>query len=1037
MEFNANGDRDDEENYLNQTNSTNESTNSPNVNQSSLHLTETCPKQVGRPKGGKKRGRKKKKPEAVNYQPLGKKNSVHARLPSRRNVGPPSRYNDYKMEHQSVERVPNIETVMSTNISNLVHSAFYNDQWVDTETFTLQRNAYTDCTNVRLSDSNNIIEENNHPEVNSHEFQTKDEDIYLEPEQMTMELEPEEFEVALSPEQDLMSDSKDESESEGDLQRPSSPLTPLPVSPIAHLSSKSFGLSTPQSNNKNTPNKEVPLVRIHSDHWKESFDNHKISKFGKSIITKKTRPPKPICFLCASAGVNYVIADGVPSMVYCSICLQSYHSYCLPDNPAQKKKMKTAQWTCQNCVSCDCCGGPTDPGRPQISCTSCWKMIHKDCFGNEDVTSPWKCHNCIRCVKCGTDTPGLTPNSKWKKNNTLCEKCYYFEERGKFCPICETNSNVEKMIQCTSCHSWNHTQCEKISDEMLLEHICCPVSYQCVNCDSRCIMFGSELKQKREMMKDSNLFSAALKLDSFQNERPHWWKTLKLRIVSKIQKFISDFQYHPEIYEIFKDKIKDCIDGCRYERLYRLINLFRKNGILSLKSTNFTVNKLINKIPDPNIRKTVYKIYHKMAPTHFKWFHFTENRLYTLEEIQKIDSLKQTPPVNFHDYTKTYSFNKSLIRKRLSFIEETSSDLRKCILCSEYGDLHPTREGRLLYTTQDDWIHVNCARWSAEVQETKRGILYKVDKASSRGRMLRCDYCGCSGATVGCHTPDCNCTYHFMCARQVGCQFQFNRKVFCSKHRAYADQHQVMKREDFAVQKRILVDTSNKRIGKNWQDFISSADVSILTGTVVVHALGLLTTLAVGRNYLIPKSYSASRWYWSPVEPGLKVRYLSRTYKQAVRLTKQQIHDLNGINVTMRYDDVIVARVPEVCKKKPVKVCPLDKIFVTMATDIKSPKLLKEGLEAAIRRLFDDLQVAMDTEKVPDDAREDIRQQLWSRLQPFYEKAEQLEQDSNGADVIGPESHLLSNVVIVINLLLCRFPDVFISILQKATNFKG
>ena len=54
--------------------------------------------------------------------------------------------------------------------------------------------------------------------------------------------------------------------------------------------------------------------------------------------------------------------------------------------------------------------------------------------------------------------------------------------------------------------------------------------------------------------------------------------------------------------------------------------------------------------------------------------------------------------------------------------------------------------------------------------------------------------------------------------------------------------------------------------------------------------------------------YSASRWYWSPVEPGLKVRYLSRTYKQAVRLTKQQIHDLNGINVTMRYDDVIVAR---------------------------------------------------------------------------------------------------------------------------------
>ena len=45
-------------------------------------------------------------------------------------------------------------------------------------------------------------------------------------------------------------------------------------------------------------------------------------------------------------------------------------------------------------------------------------------------------------------------------------------------------------------------------------------------------------------------------------------------------------------------------------------------------------------------------------------------------------------------------------------------------------------EGRLLYCGQDDWVHVNCALWSAEVYEDTDGSLQNLKEAYSRGKML-------------------------------------------------------------------------------------------------------------------------------------------------------------------------------------------------------------------------------------------------------------------------------------------------------------
>lgn len=112
-------------------------------------------------------------------------------------------------------------------------------------------------------------------------------------------------------------------------------------------------------------------------------------------------------------------------------------------------------------------------------------------------------------------------------------------------------------------------------------------------------------------------------------------------------------------------------------------------------------------------------------------------------------------------------------------------DPRQCALCLKYGDadskvkevalgvasahslipllslgslllplllydplLPPQEAGRLLYIGQNEWTHVNCAIWSAEVFEENDGSLKNVHAAVARGRqMVR------GQGRLGCGTP--------------------------------------------------------------------------------------------------------------------------------------------------------------------------------------------------------------------------------------------------------------------------------------------
>lgn len=51
-------------------------------------------------------------------------------------------------------------------------------------------------------------------------------------------------------------------------------------------------------------------------------------------------------------------------------------------------------------------------------------------------------------------------------------------------------------------------------------------------------------------------------------------------------------------------------------------------------------------------------------------------------------------------------------------------------------DVSPQEAGRLLYLGQNEWAHVNCSLWSAEVFEEENGSLLHVHSAVARGRLM-------------------------------------------------------------------------------------------------------------------------------------------------------------------------------------------------------------------------------------------------------------------------------------------------------------
>ncbi|PSN30585.1 hypothetical protein C0J52_24901, partial [Blattella germanica] len=202
----------------------------------------------------------------------------------------------------------------------------------------------------------------------------------------------------------------------------------------------------------------------------------------------------------------------------------------------------------------------------------------------------------------------------------------------------------------------------------------------------------------------------------------------------------------------------------------------------------------------------------------------------------------------------------------------TVKDLRTCTLCKGLGDGLPVEEGRLLYCGQNEWVHANCALWSAEVFEEIDGSLQNVHSAVSRGRMIRCRICGKKGASVGCCARNCNETFHFPCARRIGCAFMDDKTVFCGTHLHEVDGKPLHLDIEFDIRRPIYVELDRKK-----KKYAEPHHVKFMIGSLLVENLGEFVPASDNSDIILPVDFQCTRLYWSSVEPWKIVRYFVKT----------------------------------------------------------------------------------------------------------------------------------------------------------------
>lgn len=128
-------------------------------------------------------------------------------------------------------------------------------------------------------------------------------------------------------------------------------------------------LQTRMTERKN--NLSEPTHGIYVDFW-EGYPEV-VNQNGFFLIGSEKFSMASVCFLCGSAGKE--------SMIFCSLCCESYHHFCLDQTKSTLaglgRNSKEYNWICPKCVSCDKCN---QMDRQKVMCQKCLKAFHPECL---------------------------------------------------------------------------------------------------------------------------------------------------------------------------------------------------------------------------------------------------------------------------------------------------------------------------------------------------------------------------------------------------------------------------------------------------------------------------------------------------------------------------------------------------------------------------------------------------------------------------------------------------------------------------------
>ncbi|XP_074542935.1 histone-lysine N-methyltransferase 2B isoform X2 [Halichoeres trimaculatus] len=625
---------------------------------------------------------------------------------------------------------------------------------------------------------------------------------------------------------------------------------------------------------------------------------------GLSVLTCVPTTPQPVCLLCASKGRH--------EMIFCQICCEPFHSFCLTPEERPVKENKE-NWCCRRCKFCNVCGRRNKNTKPVLQCRRCQTSYHPSCLGPTypkplNCNMPWVCMTCIRCKSCGV-TPGKSWELCWNHEQDLCPDCTLLHKKGNFCTICQKcydgNGKHTQMIQCSQCSHWIHYTCEGLSEELcsLLSNQPDEVPFKCSPCS----------KTETSTLKEE----------------------LQRRLMAKLQEVLDDLlsnntTQHLLVCKMCQERDESlCVGEPQQVCDLRAMEMkLKKGGYTTIKAFHADVAAVMKKLqkeeeplPEDQRPSSQAKVHYvKLVERVFSWFpahHLKKWNSFSDEIPSGMLPEAVLPPSKEHSYAqwmeRTYqprefrgqqtgktplssvtpqqsdSLNSFYRRSHGEKIDpdfSESEDMRQCALCQKYGDAAPCEAGRLLYIGQNEWAHVNCCIWSAEVYEDNSALL-QVHSAVSRGRHLRCDHCGQSGATVGCCLSTCQSNFHFMCARAQNCAFQQDRRIYCYNHRDLLSSKRVSGK-GFEVARRVFVDFDGINLKRKFLTGLEPETINMTIGSLQIQKLGVLSELSSNGRMLYPVGYQCSRLYWSTVDPRKRCKYICKVTEVSTPLPGEE-----------------------------------------------------------------------------------------------------------------------------------------------------
>ncbi|XP_066495898.1 histone-lysine N-methyltransferase 2A [Tiliqua scincoides] len=741
--------------------------------------------------------------------------------------------------------------------------------------------------------------------------------------------------------------------------RPSLPVKQKPKekekpTPVSKPESSSLNLLNPLSNGSSS--KQKPLTdgvhRIRVD-FKEDCEAESVWEMGGlGILTSLPITPRVVCFLCASSGhVEFV---------YCQVCCEPFHKFCLEENerPLEDQLENWCCRHCKFCHVCgrqhqaakqllECnkcrnsyhpeCLGPNYPTKPTKK-----KKV-------------WICTKCVRCKSCGATTPGKGWDAQWSHDFSLCHDCAKLFAKGNFCPLCDKcyddDDYESKMMQCGKCDRWVHSKCEDLSDEMyeILSNLPESVAYTCINCTEQQpaewrLALGKELqlslRQVLTALLNSRTTSHLLRYRQAAKP-PDLNPETEESVPSRSSPEGPD---PPVLTEVSKQEEQQPLD---LESVKRKMD---QGGYTSVLEFSDDIVKIIQAAMNadggqPELKKAnsmVKSFFVRQMERVFPWFSVKKSRFWEPNKVATNSGMLPNavlPPSLDHNYAQWQEREENScaqqppLRKKIipaprpkgpgepdsptlllpptppvsssDRSREDSPELapppdvednRQCALCLKYGDDGGNDSGRLLYIGQNEWTHVNCALWSAEVFEDDDGSLKNVHVAVIRGKQLRCEFCQRPGATVGCCLTSCTSNYHFMCSRAKNCVFLEDKKVYCQRHRDLI-KGEVVPENGFEVLRRIFVDFEGISLRRRFLNGLEPENIHMMIGSMTIDCLGILNDLSDCEDRLFPIGYQCSRVYWSTTDARKRCVYTCKIMECRPPLLEPDI------NSTVKHDD--------------------------------------------------------------------------------------------------------------------------------------